>query len=547
MSLRAELGYLPLEVGEKIGHFLKVEDLEKPVSTIWACQFSTQYRWKALVQAVLQEASSKLLTAFELDAKNNGSVVDYKVIYKQLNFLKKIEHRFPADLRQSYRAPHYHLHLLIFCLADCNYLTRSLPAAELSMWFKVAIFGNLNIAQQLFFAANNANKLMFLRFTLQAGNLPAAQEFYSHILSFDKDFQFHQIHMDLAARSGNVAIVTWMLTMQPRLSLRRSNLIEACASGSKEMIVFFTDGKRMEHEIDYVMFCQVINSGNSACIDWFVERFDFPYTGQEVDHVIKSGNLAFVQEYIKKHNIKFERSFLKSAIKSLNFDLFNYFLQTYEADFVVNHKEYRQKAAAGDAAAQSEVASFDAAIAEVGEAGSVEILKFCHQELGLPITQDVLEDTVLSGDIASFEFVRARLPHALQVESFTEGWLKACPNPALTDLLRAQREVNSLLNSASGVLAGHLDFTVLNALLDVFTYAKDYDLNVIKMRNLIGFLEGVLPAYQGKAVEEYALKNVISQIKASPLVSRDVLKKFLRTLNAGLNKGTESQPRPQSL
>jgi hypothetical protein len=250
-----------------------------------------------------------------------------------------------------------------------------------------------------------------------------------------------------------------------------------------------------------------------------------------IGHIAESGDLEVVKTLMKELEGAYQQSFLRSAVRSGNVALLQHFLTQYETAFMANKEEYRRKAAGGDAEAKEKLANFHSWISNAGESGNVAMLRYCHEELGLPMTEAVLEDVVESGDVFAFEYVRERLRNkALTLLELSSDAMEKCSHSFLKFTLSSEQEMHSRFEKAKKMWEpvpemGELPlrdkcalglFMMLSMLQHPVWHASAGDSLAI-----ISFLEKEMPKLPLLFVEKKRVKTLVKQLEVSEWIKDD--------------------------
>jgi hypothetical protein len=548
--------YLIEYPAELLGHhvvpYLNPRELMLPISLSWFGR--APFMWKKVAQTELG-ISIELLNQFEADvfaARNMR--VNYQRIVKNLHGIKKISHRLPAHLRYCYRDPRYHLQLLTCCLNDEAYAARTLPIFENQLWVELALFGDLDQIYKLSRLVELEYQEDYFATALDAGNLNAAREMYHYLQLQNDEFELTKTHLDLAAGSGNVALVKWVQAINANLKEDRETFLEAVGSGKVEMIKLFSEA--MRSDVDLVLQCVVCGSGDEESIRWFCETFQFPLCAEAVGFVFESGNALLAIKLMKELNMEFKNDFFPSVVRAGNVTSFKHFLNEFAAVFMSTKDEYRRKATQDNPEGEEArliLDNFYSWLTLVGQSGNVEIIRYCHEELGLPMTEAILENVIATGDILSFEYVREHLvvdeeTARAGVLEFDDEVISDCPNFILRCQLaisKKMREVGfgtlALGESLDYGLPVHFLPFAIFGLFDMLLNPTWQKMNDQRVGLLISLFERELPPRQSIMIEQHALKALLQKTAGTSLIkAKAAYQARIENLTALFDKKTDS-------
>ena len=499
----------------------------------WLTLFDSPEAWDKRIEVDFGIPPT-VLNRFKEDVRISRGItgINSKSFYQRLLHLRKIKSKLPTFIRYSYDDPQFHLQLLTCCLNDASYAKQVLPFNEYGLWIVLSLYAGFN---EIVALACEENIDHYFFYALFSGNLTAAQQLYPAL----PQKVLVKNHFDCAAGSGSIPALEWVIDKSDQTATAdEDTMILAAESASIEMLELLKT--RYKLELDAKVYRYAVKTGKKTFIDSFCSQsaFRFPLAATDVEDVAYSGNVDLLKQSVEKFKLPVVGFTHSAASQSGKVEVLKYTLQvcsdTYNLESLLNWKQSvgtncsdiynfenlldwkpSVETNTNPTYAQKQLTMLYAFIAACARSGCLEMVKYCHEQLGMPITRRTFEDAVEAGNMLLVDYLRTKFRFNLADKN------PLIANFALVILITLYKKLTPIIRSLSDNLVksnrdiltsdevSKFNLPIIQIYIDALHHPEEYELNENGTNNLIQLLSEMTSIKEYGLIERNAIKTML--------------------------------------
>lgn len=295
-------------------------------------------------------AWQKLITNhFDISLRNQQAFAAYvkpehfsnETIYRSLMYVQRHLSLLPKHLKDLFGNSHYQWQWLAWGSGNESIFEKVIPRDESFTWLSMTLHMRPMFPFESLMLHRRTRALDLFTIALKAAHLPAVMYLLKNADLFS--IQLEQDHLNKAAKTGNLALVTWIF------SHARANNVEliiddavaehAALSGNLILMRWIGVPKR-ELIFTQRLFECALSSGNIDLVNWLYQKMvgDVQITQSVLQHAAHSGNVELVSWLLTLNPLP-DREILSWAALSGNqllVDMLLKYFEDNEIDYIID-------------------------------------------------------------------------------------------------------------------------------------------------------------------------------------------------------------------